>query len=102
MSSIDGEVSFGSSITTMLGVKALIRHMHFYGWSKGTGNFSLYIDGAKAAFTEFSDTTRPITKEDWSGLIQEKARGNQTNIQLKIENYIYNADGQGFEFPMLL
>ena len=102
---IESDAQFGSTQATVLAIQALVRYTHFFGWNNGFGKFKLYLNNEMVNELEFSETSRPISKVDWSDSFTntlEQAKGTSKVVKLAIEDYKYNNNGQGFQFSFLL
>jgi len=98
LSSVKNGGRFGSTQSTVLSLKALVRYTQIYQGISGSGSFVLYLNGEKVKSVDFSDQeSGALSKldfsEDFYNYYQRKYDGNtcgqgrQMNIRFAIENF---------------
>lgn len=106
LSSIKNGGRFGSTQSTVLSLKALVRYTQIYQGISGSGSFVLYLNGEKIKSVDFSDKeSGSLSKldfsEDFYKYYQRKYDGNtcgqgrEMDIRFAIENYS-SSDDDGF------
>lgn len=102
---------FGSTQSTVLCLKALVRYTQIYKGIQGSGNFVLYVNEKKIkslAFDEKSDFS--MSKLDFSKDVYDEfkrlhpndcAASKTLKLKLAIEDYKANANGDGFALSYL-
>lgn len=112
LGSIKNGGRFGSTQSTVLSLKALVRYTQIYQGIQGSGSFVLYLDGEKVKSVDFSDQEKGnLSKldfsEDFYEYYQRRYAGNtcgqgrKMNIKFAIENYRPSND-DGFALSYLI
>lgn len=98
LNSIKNGGRFGSTQSTVLSLKALVRYTQIYQGIQGSGSFVLYMDGERVKTVEFSDEAKDnLAKldfsEDFYNFYQRRyadntcGQGRKLNVKLAIEDY---------------
>lgn len=98
LNSIKNGGRFGSTQSTVLSLKALVRYTQIYQGIKGKGSFVLYMNGERVKSVEFSDEEKGnLSKldfsEDFYNFYQKRFAGNtcgqgrRLNVRLAIEDF---------------
>ena len=103
---------FGSTQSTVLSLKALVRYTQVYSGLKGSGNFVMYINNKRVKTIHFDENSvTQMSKLDFSQDVATQfkklhsndcAPGQDFKLKIGIENYKANAHGDGFALSYLL
>jgi hypothetical protein len=112
LSSIKKGGRFGSTQSTVMTLKALVRYTQIYAGIQGKGKFVAYLNNQKVKELEFDqDADFSMSKLDFSEAIylafaklhpSDCASAQKFTIKLAIEDYTPNSNGDGFALSYLM